>query len=147
MLRLKKCDFIHNLINTNNMDTKKLYKTITEISGQNKKNLLPESATDQQQAEDFATFFFNKIQNIRKLFNGMHKYTPKTNDTPHLEGFSTMTDDEIYKTIMGMPSKSCELNILPTTFFKKILKHCIHSIAKIVNLWSQENSMTTGNLQ
>ena len=52
MLRLKKCDFIHNLINTNNMDTKKLYKTITEIHGQNKKNLLPESTTDQQLAED-----------------------------------------------------------------------------------------------
>ena len=49
----------------------------------------------------------------------MHKYTPKTNDTPQLEGFSTLTGDEIYKTIMGMPSKSCKLDILPTSLLKK----------------------------
>ena len=46
MLRLKKHDFIHNLVNTNNTDTKSLHKTVTEIMGQNKKNLLPESTTD-----------------------------------------------------------------------------------------------------
>ena len=94
----------------------------------NKKYLLLESTTYQQLAEDFARFFFNKIQNIRKLFNGKNKYTP------WLEEFSTLTDDEIYKTIMGMPSKSCELDILPTTLLKKVLKHCLPSIAKIVNL-------------
>ena len=49
----------------------------------------------------------------------MHKYTPKTNDKPQLEGFSMLTDDEIYKTIMGMPSN---------------INHCLPSIAKIVNL-------------
>ena len=48
----KKCDLIHNLVNTN---TKKLYKTVTEITSQNKNNALPESTTDQQLAEDFAT--------------------------------------------------------------------------------------------
>ena len=130
---------IHNLVNTNNTDTKKHYKTITEITSQKKKNPLPESTTDQQLAKDFETFFFNKIQNIRKLFKGMHKYTPKPNNTPHLEGFLTLTDVEIYKTILGMPSKSCKLNILPTTFLKKVLKHCLPSIAKIVNI-----SLVTG---
>ena len=70
----------------------------------------------------------------------MHNYTPKTNDTPWLEGFPTLTDDEIYKTIMGMPSKSCELNILPTTHLRKVVKHCLPSIAKIVNL-----SLVTGD--
>ena len=69
----------------------------------------------------------------------MHKYTPKTSDTWQLEGFSTLTYEEIYKTIIGMPSKSCELNILPTTFLKKVLKCCLPSIAKIVNL-----SLVTG---
>ena len=39
-----------------------------------------------------------------------------------------------------MPSKSCKLNILPTTLLKKVLKHCLPSIAKIVNL-----SLVTGD--
>ena len=77
MLRLKNHDFIHNLVNINNTDTKNLYRTITEITRQNNKNPLPESATDQQLVKDFVTFFFNNIQNIRKLFKGMHKHTPK----------------------------------------------------------------------
>ena len=136
MLRFKKHDFIHNLVNT---DTKKLYKTITEITGQNKKNPLSESATDQL-AEDFATFFFIKIQNIRKLFKGIHKYTPKPNETSHLEGFSTLSDEAIHKTTLGMPSKSSKLNNIPTTFLKKVLKQCLPSIAKIVNL-----SLVTGS--
>ena len=113
---------------------KKNYKIIIEITSQNKKNPLPESTTDQQLAKDFATFFFNKIQNIRKLFKGMHQYTPKPNDTPHLEGFSTLTDEEIYKTILGMPSKSSKLDTIPTTFLNIVLKHCLPSIAKTVNL-------------
>ena len=72
MLRLKKWDFTHNLVNTNNTDTKKLYKTITEITGQNKKNPLPESTTDQQLAKDFVTFFFNKNTEHKKT---MQRYT------------------------------------------------------------------------
>ena len=38
-LRFKKHNFIHILFNTN---TKKLYKTIMEITSKNKKNPLPE---------------------------------------------------------------------------------------------------------
>ena len=36
-----------------------------------------------------------------------------------MEGFSTLNDEEIYKTILGMPSKSCKLDTIPTTFLKK----------------------------
>ena len=97
MLRFRKYDLIHNLVNTNNTDTKEIYITIMEITSQNKKNPLPESTMDQQLTKDFATFFFNKIQNIRKLFKCMHKYTSKPNDTPYLEGFSTLTDEKSTK--------------------------------------------------
>ena len=33
-----------------------------------------------------------------------------------------------------MPSKSHELGSIPTTFLNNVLKHCLPSIAKIVNL-------------
>ena len=60
-------------------------KTIMEITGQNKQNPLPASTSDQELAKDCVAFFFHRLQNIRKLFKGTHKYTPKPNDTPHLE--------------------------------------------------------------
>ena len=134
MLRYKKCDLIHNLVNINNTDSKKLYKTVTELAGQNKQNPIPESISDQQLGEDFAASFFNKIQNIRKLFKGTHTYTPRPNDTPHLDRFSTLTDEKIYKTTLRMPSKSGELDTITTTFLIKVLTQCLPSIAKIVNL-------------
>ena len=35
---------------------------------------------------------------------------------------------------MEMPSRTCELDIIPTEFLKKVLVHCIPAIAKVVNL-------------
>ena len=113
--------------------SKKPYKIVTEVTYQNKQNPLPESRLDQQLAEDFAAFFLNKMQNIRKLFKSTPAYTPKPNETPNLERFSKLTDQDIYQTILEMPSKSCKLNTTPTTSLKKILKHCLPSIVKIVN--------------
>ena len=93
MLRYKMHNLIHNLVNTKNTNSIRLYKMIMEITSQ-KKNPLPDLTSNHQQlAKDFVAFFFNKIQNIRKLFKGTHKYTPKPNNTPHLEGFSIQTDE------------------------------------------------------
>ena len=35
---------------------------------------------------------------------------------------------------MEMPSKTCELDIIPTEFLKKVLMHCIPAITNIINL-------------
>ena len=35
---------------------------------------------------------------------------------------------------MDMPSKTCELDLIPTEFLKKVLVHCIDAITKVVNL-------------
>ena len=35
---------------------------------------------------------------------------------------------------MEMPSRTCELDIIPTEFLKKVLVHCIPAITKVVNL-------------
>ena len=96
MLRYKKHNLIHNLINVNTTDSKKIYRIITEVTSLNKQNPLPESTSDQQLATDFETFFLNKIQNIRKFFKSTPAYISKPNDTLYLEKFSTLTDQENY---------------------------------------------------
>ena len=57
ILRYKKLDLIHNLINVNTTDSKKLYRIVKEVTGHNKQNLLLESTSDQQLAKDLAAFF------------------------------------------------------------------------------------------
>ena len=112
----------------------KLCGIITEVTGQNKQTQLPESTSDQQLAKELATFFFNKIQKIRKLFESISAYILKPNHTPQVERFSTLIEQGIYQTIIGIPSKSYALNTIPTTFLREVLKHCLPSMAKLVNL-------------
>ena len=60
-----------------------------------------------------------------------------TNQTPliyhHLKKFSILSETQLYKKIMEMPSTTCELDIIPTEFLKKVLVHCIPTITKAVN--------------
>ena len=99
MLRYKKFNLIHNLINANTTDSKKLYSVISEVTGPNKQNPLLESTSDQQLAKDFAAFFLNKIQNIKNSSKA-YQYIHQNSITYHkMERFSTLTDQEIYQTI------------------------------------------------
>ena len=35
---------------------------------------------------------------------------------------------------MEMPSTTCDLDIIPTEFLKKVLVHCVPAVIKVVNL-------------
>ena len=65
-----------------------------------------------------------------------------------MERFSTLTDQEIYQTILGMPSKSCERDTISSTFPTEVLKCYLPSIAKIINLsLGTGEFLKDGNLQ
>ena len=51
-----------------------------------------------------------KILNIRKLFDGIPNYKPKSNDVPQLNRFSTLSESQLYRIIIKMPSRTCELD-------------------------------------
>ena len=53
--------------------------------------------------------------------------------------FESMTEVEVSSIITNMCSKSCELDVIPTTLLKQILPDVIEVITKIVKL-----SLTTG---
>ena len=50
-------------------NSRKLYQLITNLTGQNKSNPLPASTSDENLADEFATYFHKKICNIRILFD------------------------------------------------------------------------------
>ena len=54
-----------------------------------------------------------------------------SNDVPQLNRF---LGSQVYRIIMEMPSRTCELDIIPTDFLKKVLVHCIPPITKVDNL-------------
>ena len=132
--KIQKRDHLHNQISATKGNSKKLYQLITNLTGQNKSNPLPASTSIEHLADEFASYFLEKICNIRKLFDGIPNYKPTPTNTPLLYKFSTLPESQLYTIIMEIPSTTCELDIIPTKFIKKVLTHCIPALTKVVNL-------------
>ena len=67
------------------------------------------------------------------MLTAIRPYTPKVYDTPALQRFTTPTEDQLYRVIMGMLTKSCELDI-STGLLKQVLHSFIPAQMKIINL-------------
>ena len=73
---------------------------------------------------------------IRNELKDRDLYVPYGKVDVHvvLEEFSNVSEDYIRKTIMTMPTKSCELDMLPTNILKSVLDKYIPLITKIINV-------------
>ena len=101
---------------------------------------MPSDRNEQQLCEDFADYFFNKIQRIRTELSEFPLYKPTEDvSVPRFRSFAPMTSKQVRKIIMEMSSKSCKLDIIPTTILKKLMPKLMPIVTHIVNL-----SLTTG---
>ena len=96
---------------------------------------MPSSTGDKKLANDFADYFIEKIQKIRDNLDTNPKFKPTRNSTiTPLKIFKPTTVDEVTTTIMGMKTKSCELDFLPTSLLKKALPYIINNYRPVSNL-------------
>ena len=93
---------------------------ITELTGGPKENPFP---TNEDLANKFADFFLNKIKKIRLDLEGCPKYEPQERDYKILENLTPLNEDEVKSIICDMPSKICELDVIPTKVFKNVRKN------------------------
>ena len=71
--------------------------------------------------------YINKIQIIRNNLNSYGKYhVDEAQQVPALEKFEPLMEDEVAKVIMGMASKSCDIDPVPTNLLKEILPQVIN---------------------
>ena len=61
------------------------------------------------------------------------EYKPKPSNTPKLNSFKAVTEDEIKSIINKLATKSCELDPVPTSFLKAILHALLPTITTIMN--------------
>ena len=85
--------------------------------GRKSPNCLPEAISDEIPVKDFADFFLNKIETIMDRFPNIPPYEPPEAHIPQLSMFSTLSE-EVKKTILGMQSKTCKLDQIPTDKLK-----------------------------
>ena len=58
----------YRIITFNLKDTRKLFKLVSEITGCNKPNSMPDAPNDKELAENFSQFFKQNIDEIRNQF-------------------------------------------------------------------------------
>ena len=95
---------------------------------------MPEGKSDAQLTTGSASFFLNKIKEIRFQFQNADQYIPEDNaSVPKLHELGLLTEEEIEKEICSMNNKNCELDAVPTHLIKNILPVALKTITKIVN--------------
>ena len=134
MLKFKKNDCLYRIIKANSNNTKKLFKLISEITGNSKPNPMPDAQSNEELAEGFAKFFRQKIDGIRYQFKDIPQYKIPPRDTPTLRSFAATTENNLLKLIREMPTKTCDSDIIPTKLLKEILPTIIPALTKITNL-------------
>ena len=111
-------------------NTKSLFRLINKLTNNTKGNPLP-NRPPEVLAEEFSPYFLEKIRTIQEKFINTKPFQPETKEVPQFRSFVQLTSRQVYKTIMMMKSKSCELNTVPTYICKEILAACLGKCKRI----------------
>jgi hypothetical protein len=122
-------------------DQKSLHRLTKNMMGQSTEIRLPSHESPKDLAEKFNDFFISKIVTIRNGLLTKHKNinADTLSDSDQFAGiplntFPEASEDEVKRLIMKSPSKSCELDPLPTWLLKKNVDELTPIITTIVNL-------------
>ena len=102
-------------------DSRKIHALMTNLTTKHCEQKFPKSRSDQELAEEFTTFFQEKIHKIRDKLNSKPHFQTNRNNAPRFRCFAPMMEDQVIKAVHSLKSKSCELDPIPTTILKKLL--------------------------
>ena len=136
---MAKAESITMMVDDCNRDSKKLYNLAALLMGMVKGNPLPDHTDKEELANQFASFFITKIQNIRDQLDNLPTYCHISIDPPEFLEFELTMEEEVGNIIKGMPAKMCDMDIIPATLLKDALPGSLPTITKIANA-----SMTQG---
>ena len=115
-----------------------MFKVANQLLHRDKQQSLPSHSDPKQLADEFATYFGEKIRKIRDSFpSDLKEEIEKTGDDTHIPQFDTLpsiSDEDLRKIIMSSKTKSCALDPIPTTLLKQCLNPLLPVIKKIINL-------------
>ena len=86
----------------------------------------------------------SKIKSIRDSLDGHPLYKPIRREVPKFSRFSRITEDQVEKIMRSIPSKCCELDVMPPKIMKQIIPSIITPITNLINN-SLENGVFANN--
>ena len=100
---------------------------------------MPHGVSDEQLAQDFAMFFHNKVDTIRKQLENCALFLPPVLDVPVFSSFPELSSSDMQKIISHAKPATCDLDPIPSSIGKKYSDMFTPVITKIVN-----TSLNTG---
>ena len=139
----KKVTFCNTSISDKTGDPKALYALVRRLTNKPTVITYPESTNNEALAEQFSTFFEDKIKKINNSLDSatsveLPPIQPRSNHSVYSD-FPTMSVDKVKKYIAKSPSKSCTLDPIPTHLLKQCMDDVAPTITEIVN-----KSLSTG---
>ena len=110
-----KIEVISNKVKECRSDSQKLYALVNNQLGTKISNLLPESNSDENLAEEFTEFFLSKVLKIRDSLTHYLKYVVTDKDQPKFNTFRGLNEEEVLSIVMSMPVKHCDLDLIPVS--------------------------------
>lgn len=126
-------------IQKNKGNTRALFKIINATLNRNQASPLPERTDDISLANQFASFFDDKINTLRSKLSQGQLVNPDSvpsnvNVTQNrLFSFRKLSQQEVKKLIMCMPTKHCMLDPLPTWLMKECIDEFLPLTTEIIN--------------
>ncbi len=142
--------FFSNLINSNLNNTCTLFATVERLT--NPPSQISSEMLFDSKCNEFASFFSEKISNIRKEIGTSSCNTEVTQIWQQYQKEVTMSvfktiDSSILEEIVQLKSSTCYLDTLPTSFFKSVLNCLEADLLEVVNTsllsGTFPNSLTT----
>ncbi len=130
-------NFFSNFINSNLNNTRTLFATVERLT--NPPSQIPSEMLSDSKCNEFASFFSEKINNIRKEIGISSSYAEVTQIRPQFQKKVTMSvfeeiDSKILEEIVQhLKSSTCYLDTLPTSFFKRVLNCLEAGLLEVMN--------------
>ncbi len=129
--------FFSNLINSNLNNTRTLFATVERLT--NPPSQIPSEMLSDSKCNEFASFFSEKISNIRKEIGTSSCNTEVTQIRQQsqkevtMSVFKTIDSKILEEIVQHLKSSTCYLDTLPTSFFKSVLNCLEADLLEVVN--------------
>ncbi len=126
-----------NLINSNLNNTRTLFATVERLT--NPPSQIPSEMLSDSKCNEFASFFSEKISNIRKEIGTSSCNTEVTQIRQQsqkevtMSVFKTIDSKILEEIVQHLKSSTCYLDTLPTSFFKSVLNCLEADLLEVVN--------------
>ena len=125
-------------------DSNKLHALVNNLTAKNTENPMSPNKSNKELADEFSTYFEDKILTIREKFKDIPQFESEPVDVPKLCRFALMNEDEVELIAKHMKLKSCKLDSFLTEILKGMFPVVPPAITQIVNL-SLSNSLFHGD--